>query len=140
MAEYIAIVSELAEVPIRQDLAITGSINQLGDAQVIGGVHHKVEGFFRACLSTGGLTGTQGVVLPTPNAVNLVLRDDVAEAVAAGRFHLYTVDRVEEAIQLFAGMPAGELDVDGDYLADTVYGRVQAKLGRFDATLTERGI
>jgi predicted ATP-dependent protease len=140
MAEYIAIVSELAEVPIRQDLAITGSINQLGDAQVIGGVHHKVEGFFRACLSTGGLTGTQGVVLPTPNAVNLVLRDDVAEAVAAGRFHLYTVDRVEEAIALFARLPAGELDADGDYLADTVYGRVQAKLGRFDATLTERGI
>jgi predicted ATP-dependent protease len=140
MAEYIAIVSELADVPLRQDLAITGSINQLGDAQVIGGVHHKVEGFFRACLSTGGHSGTQGVILPTANAVNLVLRDEVSDAVGAGQFHLYTVDRVEEAIALFTGMAAGEMDARGTYPDDTVYGRVQAKLARFDATLRERGI
>ena len=79
-------------------------------------------------------------MLPTANAVNLVLRDEVSEAVAAGRFHLYTVDRVEEAIELFAGMPAGEIDAAGAYPPESVYGRVQAKLARFDATLAERGI
>ncbi len=140
MAEFIAIISELAEVPIRQDLAITGSINQLGDAQVIGGVHHKVEGFYAACLSTGGLTGTQGVVLPAANAVNLVLRDEVRDAVAEGRFHLYTVSRVEEAIELFTGMTVGEVDGANGYPEGTVYGRVMATLERFDRTLAERGI
>ncbi len=140
MAEFIAIISELADVPVRQDLAITGSINQLGEAQVIGGVHHKVEGFFAACNSTGELTGSQGVVLPAANAVNLVLRDDVRDAIAAGRFHLYTVNRVEEAIELFTGQPVGELGSDGGYPPQTVYGRVMATLARFDQTLRERGI
>jgi len=140
MAEYVAIVSELAGVPIRQDLAITGSINQLGEAQVIGGVHHKVEGFFRACLSTGGLSGTQGVILPEANAVNLVLRDEVRDAVAADRFHVYTVTQVEEAIELFTGMPVGALDDDGFYPPDTVYGRLMETLSRFDVTLSERHI
>jgi len=140
MAEYIAIVSELADVPIRQDLAITGSINQLGEAQVIGGVHHKVEGFYRACLSLGGLTGTQGVVLPRQNEANLVLRDEVRDAVAARRFHLYSVTRAEEAIALLAGMEVGRMDSGGNFPADSVYGRVLATLARFDATLASRRI
>jgi predicted ATP-dependent protease len=140
MAEYIAIVSELADVPIRQDLAITGSINQLGEAQVIGGLHHKIEGFFSACLSLGGLTGTQGVVLPLRNEPNLVLRDEVRDAVAEGRFHLYSVSRAEEAIELFTGCPAGAMDAAGNYPADSVYGRVMARLTRFDTTLTARHI
>ena len=123
MAEYIAIVSELADVPIRQDLAITGSINQLGEAQVIGGVHHKIEGFFAACQSLGPLTGTQGVVMPQQNEANLVLRDEVRDAVAARSFHLYSVARVEEAIELFTGMPAGDMDPAGDYPRESVYGR-----------------
>jgi predicted ATP-dependent protease len=140
IAEYIAIVSELADVPIRQDLAITGSVNQLGEAQVIGGLHHKVEGFFRTCASCGSLTGTQGVVLPTQNAVNLVLRDEVRDAVRAGQFHIHTVERVEDAIELLTGTPAGDLDATGEYPPDTVYGRVVATLERFDRTLTERNI
>ena len=140
MAEYIAIVSELADVPIRQDLAITGSINQLGEAQVIGGVHHKIEGFFSACQSLGGLSGTQGVVLPRQNEANLVLRDEVRDAVAAGRFHLYSVVRAEEAIELFTGMPAGEMDTSGAYPKDSVYGRVMARLTRFDTMLTARHV
>jgi predicted ATP-dependent protease len=140
MAEYIAIVSELADVPIRQDLAITGSINQLGEAQVIGGVHYKIEGFFRACMSRGGLTGTQGVILPQQNEVNLVLRDEVRDAVAAGQFNLYSVARVEDAIELFTGMQVGRRDADGNFPADSVYGRVMATLTRFDATLTSRHI
>jgi predicted ATP-dependent protease len=140
MAEYIAIVSELADVPIRQDLAITGSVNQLGEAQVIGGVHHKVEGFFRACLSLGGFTGTQGVILPRQNEVNLVVRDEVRDAVAAGRFHLYSVARVEEAIALFTGLDVGAMDTGGNFPPDSVYGRVFATLARFDATLASRNI
>jgi predicted ATP-dependent protease len=140
MAEFIAIISELADVPIRQDIAITGSINQLGDAQVIGGVHHKVEGFYAACLCTGGLTGRQGVVLPAANAINLVLRDEVRDAVAAGQFHLYTVNCVEDAIELFTGLPVGGLSDGGAYPADSVYGRVMTTLAGFDQRLSERGI
>jgi predicted ATP-dependent protease len=140
MAEYIAIVSELADVPVRQDLAITGSINQLGEAQVIGGIHHKVEGFFRACANRGGLTGTQGVILPARNEVNLVLRDDVREAVGSGRFHLYSVTRVEEAIALFTGMEVGRMDGAGNFPPESVYGRVMGTLTRFDATLASRHI
>ncbi len=140
LAEYIAIVSELADVPLRQDLAITGSINQLGEAQVIGGVHHKVEGFFAACLSLGGLTGNQGVILPAQNAANLVLRDEVRDAVAARQFRLYTVSRAEEAIELFTGMSVGENDGSGHYPADSVYGRVMATLSRFDTMLSARHI
>ena len=140
MAEYIAIVSELADVPIRQDLAITGSINQLGEAQVIGGVHHKIEGFFAACESLGGLTGTQGVILPAQNEANLVLRDEVHDAIAGGRFHLYSVARVEDAIELFSGLPVGEKDGAGNYPPESVYGRVMATLTRFDTMLTARHI
>ena len=140
MAEYIAIVSELADVPIRQDLAITGSINQLGEAQVIGGVHHKIEGFFAACRSLGELSGTQGVILPLQNEVNLVLRDEVRDAVAAGRFHLYSVARAEDAIALFTGMPVGQMDESGNYPSESVYGRVMATLTRFDRMLTARHI
>jgi predicted ATP-dependent protease len=140
MAEYIAIVSELADVPIRQDLAITGSINQLGEAQVIGGVHHKIEGFFAACRSLGELSGTQGVILPLQNEVNLVLRDEVRDAVAAGRFHLYSVARAEDAIALFTGLPVGQMDESGNYPSESVYGRVMATLTRFDRMLTARHI
>ena len=140
LAEYIAIVSELADVPIRQDLAITGSVNQHGEAQVIGGVHHKVEGYFRACRSCGELTGTQGVILPMQNEVNLVLRDEVMDAVDAGQFHLYSVARVEDALELFTGVPAGIQDDNGDYPPESVYGRVMTTLERFDRTLAERHI
>jgi predicted ATP-dependent protease len=140
MAEYIAIVSELADVPIRQDLAITGSINQLGEAQVIGGVHHKIEGFFAACCSLGGPSGTQGVVLPLQNEANLVLRDEVRDAVAEKQFHLYSVSRVEEAIELFTGMSVGQIDAAGQYPTGTVYGRVMATLERFDSMLSARHI
>jgi predicted ATP-dependent protease len=140
MAEYIAIISELADVPIRQDLAITGSINQLGESQVIGGVHHKVEGFFRACNSAGGLSGSQGVVIPAQNEDHVVVRDQVRDAVAQRRFHLYSVRTVEEAIALFTGMEVGEQGGSGEYPGDSVYGRVMATLVRFDEVLAARGI
>lgn len=138
MAEALAILSDLSGVALRQDIAITGSMNQLGDAQAIGGAHHKIEGFFRTCADNGGLTGEQGVAVPRANERNLVLRDDVAEAVGAGKFHIWSVATIEEAAELFMDMPTGEPDADGRYPADSIYGRVQKELEAFDRALFER--
>jgi predicted ATP-dependent protease len=140
MAEYIAIISELADLPVRQDIGITGSINQQGEAQVIGGVHHKVEGFFRACREGGGLTGDQGVILPAQNVKNLVVRDEVRDAVVAGRFHLWSVRTADEALELLLGRPCGERDATGAYPDDSIYGAVMRTLRGFDAILQARGI
>lgn len=137
LAELLAILSDLAQAPLRQDLAITGSVNQLGRAQAIGGAHHKVEGFYRTCAEAG-LTGSQGAVVPKANERNLVLRDEVAEAVEGGRFHLYSVETIEEAAALFTGLEIGEPDGAGLYPPDTLYGRVQQTLAGFDRILAER--
>ncbi len=139
MAELIAVLSDLAQLPLRQDLAITGSVNQEGRAQPIGGAHWKIEGFYRVCAAKrGGLTGTQGVIVPASNCVNLVLNDDVAAAVAAGRFHLWAVETVEEAAELMLGKPAGEAGADGRYPPDTIFGRIAPRLDAFDRILAER--
>lgn len=138
IAELLAILSDLAGLPLRQDLAVTGSVNQRGQAQAVGGIHHKIEGFFRTCTDAGALTGTQGVVIPAANESNLVLRDEVADAVAADRFHIWSVETVDEAIELFTGVPAGQMDAKGDYPPDSVYGRVAAELMKFDRILAER--
>ena len=134
MAEALAILSDLSGLPLRQDLAITGSMNQRGDAQAIGGAHHKIEGFFRTCIESGPLTGSQGAVVPQANEQNLILRDEVAD----GKFHIWSVATIEEAAELFMGMPAGETGSDGRYPEDTVFGHVQAELEAFDRALYER--
>ena len=138
LAELLAILSDLSGLSLRQDLAITGSVNQHGRAQAIGGAAVKIEGFFRTCESTGGLTGEQGVVLPVANERNLALRDDVAEAIERGRFHLYSVATIDEAVELFTGRAAGEPDGEGNFAPDSVNGLVAAKLNEFDRILTER--
>jgi predicted ATP-dependent protease len=139
MAELIAVLSDLAQLPIRQDLAITGSVNQEGMSQPIGGAHWKIEGFFRVCAAKpGGLTGTQGVIVPETNRISLVLHDEVAEAIAARRFHLWSVGTVEDAAALLMGTPAGEPNAAGNYPADTIFGRVAARLEAFDRVLMER--
>jgi predicted ATP-dependent protease len=139
MAELVAVLSDLAQLPIRQDIAITGSVNQAGRAQAIGGAHWKIEGFHRVCQARpGGLTRTQGVIVPEANRINLVLRDDVAAAVRAGRFHLWSVVSVEEVVELLIGAPAGIADAEGNYPADTVFGRAAARLTAFDRILAER--
>jgi predicted ATP-dependent protease len=140
MAELVAVLSDLAQLPIRQDLAITGSVNQEGLAQAIGGAHWKIEGFHRLCAAKpGGLTGTQGVIVPQANRRNLVLQDDVAAAVAAGRFHIWSVATVEDVVELLLGRPAGAPDAAGNYPPDSIFGLVAARLDAFDRILAARG-
>ncbi|HUA52526.1 MAG TPA: AAA family ATPase [Candidatus Sulfotelmatobacter sp.] len=138
MAELIAVLSDLSGVPVRQDIAITGSVDQRGRTQPVGGVPYKIEGFFRTCQAAGPLTGTQGVVIPTANRLNVVLHEDIADAIATGKFHVWEAAGVDEVIELLTGRPAGVPDADGHYPADSVYGRVVAQIERFDRVLSER--
>ncbi|OGA67601.1 MAG: ATP-dependent protease [Betaproteobacteria bacterium RIFCSPLOWO2_12_FULL_68_20] len=108
-AELYALLSALADAPLRQSLAVTGSVNQHGDVQAIGGVNEKIEGFFDVCRARG-LSGDQGVLIPRSNVKNLMLRRDVVDAVAAGRFAIYPVATVDEGIEILAGLPAGEIN------------------------------
>ena len=124
LAELVALLSSIADVPVRQCLAVTGSVNQLGDVQAIGGINEKVEGFFDTCAARG-LDGTHGVVLPQANVAHLMLRDDVIDAVAAGRFHLHAVATVDDALAVLTGLPAGSPDRPA---ADTVNGRIARRL------------
>jgi lon-related putative ATP-dependent protease len=126
-AELYALVSAVAGVPLRQGVAITGAVNQKGDIQPIGGVTIKIEGFFRAC-ERRGLTGDQGVIVPARNLSNLVLNDEVVEAVRAGQFHIWPIRQVEEGWQILAGMPAGARDESGRFPENSVYGRAAARL------------
>jgi len=128
LAELCVLISAIADIPLRQDLALTGSVNQHGEVQAVGGINEKIEGFFDTCLALGGLTGTQGVILPAANVENLMLREDVAQAVREGRFHLYAVRTVDEALELMTGLAAGEPDAEGEYPPDSVNGRVMASL------------
>jgi predicted ATP-dependent protease len=127
LGELCALLSALAEIPMAQHLAVSGSVNQLGEVQAIGSVNEKVEGFFAIC-NARGLSGNQGMILPRTNLVNLMLRRDVVRAVTEGRFHLYAVDHVDQAMSLLAGMPAGEADAEGNFPEDSVNGRVTARL------------
>src|SRR5699024_8645102 len=128
--ELYALLSSLAEVPIDQGIAVTGSINQKGEIQPIGGVNEKIEGFFEVCKNKG-LTGTQGVLIPHQNVKNLMLKDEVIEAVEAGKFHVYAVKTVEEGIEILTGKQAGEQDEFGHYQDDTIFGKVAAKLKHY---------
>lgn len=126
-SELFSVLSALADVGIDQGVAVTGSVNQLGEIQAIGGVCAKIEGFFDLCAARG-LTGAQGVLVPRSNIGHLVLRADVAEAIAAGKFHLYAVRSVEEGIEILTGLPAGERDSSGRFPAASVFGRVERRL------------
>jgi len=128
LAELCALISSLADVPLRQDLAITGSVNQHGDVQTIGGINEKVEGFFDTCRLLGDLTGEQGVILPIANVQHLELREDVVEAVKEDRFHLYPVERVDQAVELLTELSAGAPDEDGVYPPNTVNGMITIAL------------
>lgn len=127
MAEFCAVVSAFSKQANRQDIAITGSMNQFGEAQPIGGVNEKIEGFFDVC-TIKGRSHEQGVIIPRANTHNLMLRQDVVKAVEKGEFHIWAIDHVTEAIELFMGKPAGTLSEEGSYPINTVFGIAQAKL------------
>lgn len=129
-AELYTLLSALSDVPLRQDLAVTGSVNQHGEIQAIGGVNEKIEGFFDIC-NARGLTGTQGVLIPQANVQHLMLRKDVVEACADGRFAVYPVASVDEGIALLTGRSAGERGRDGAYPADSINARVEQQLREF---------
>jgi lon-related putative ATP-dependent protease len=126
-AELIAILSGIAELPVRQNIAITGSINQKGDIQPIGGVNEKIEGFFAVCKNRG-LTGDQGVIIPQINVKNLMLKKEVVDATKEGKFRIYSVKTVNEALEIMTGLPAGERRTDWTYPEGTVNFLVDKRL------------
>jgi lon-related putative ATP-dependent protease len=129
-AELYALLSALAELPIRQSLAVTGSVNQLGQVQAIGGVNEKIEGFFDLCKARG-LTGTQGVIIPASNVRHLMLRHDVVDAVRHRLFNIYAVETVDQGMELLTGVPAGEREPNGKFSEGSVNARVEARLIAF---------
>jgi lon-related putative ATP-dependent protease len=129
-AELYALLSALAELPIRQDLAVTGSVNQQGEVQAIGGVNEKIEGFYDVCRARG-LTGTQGVLIPAANVRHLMLREDVVQAVRERRFSIYPIRTIDEGIGLLTGVESGERGPDGSYPAASVNGRVERRIAAF---------
>jgi len=120
----------LAEVPLRQDFAVTGSVNQHGIVQAIGGVNEKIEGFFDICAQRG-LTGTQGVLIPAANAQHLMLRSDVVEACAAGRFAIWPIRTIDEGMALLTGMTMGERDAAGVFPEATLNRAIEDRLEGF---------
>jgi predicted ATP-dependent protease len=137
LAELCALLSAIARVPLKQGLAVTGSVNQHGEVQAVGGINEKIEGFWALCQARG-LTGAQGVLLPAPNTKHLMLRQELVESVAAGQFHLYAVETVDQALELLTGLPAGERDHQGDYpegsLNDLIETRLTDLAERWQAT------
>src|SRR5690242_4032325 len=133
--EIYALLSALSGLPIRQDIAVTGSVSQQGDIQPIGGVNQKIEGFFDVCRVKSGLTGRQGVMIPSENIEDLMLRDDVIEAVAAGKFHIMPVTSLEEGIEILTGVKAGCRNSNGVFEPDTVYALVDRRLHEMATTL-----
>ena len=128
--ELYCIISSLSELPIRQDLAVTGSVNQKGEIQAIGGVTYKIEGFFELCKKRG-LTGSQGVIIPVSNIKDLVLNEEVIEAVKEGNFHIYPISHIDQGIELLMQYPVGEKNAEGVFSKDSVHGKVYAKLMEF---------
>jgi predicted ATP-dependent protease len=126
-AELYALLSALSEVPIKQSFAVTGSVNQHGQVQAIGGVNEKIEGFFDVCRERG-LTGEQGVIIPSANIEHLMLRDDVVEAVRRGEFRIYAVATVDEGIEILTGRPAGKRGPDGRFPDGSINQLVEARL------------
>jgi predicted ATP-dependent protease len=137
-AELYALLSSLAGAPLRQDLAVTGSVNQLGMIQPIGGVNEKIEGFFDVCAARG-LSGEQGVIIPAASVKNLMLREDVIDAVRQGRFHVWAVRTVDEGIEILTGAPAGNRRPDGTWEPDTVNARVDQRLRDYAQRLKDFG-
>jgi predicted ATP-dependent protease len=126
-AELLALLSAIAEVPIKQNFAITGSVNQNGEVQAIGGVNEKIEGFFNLC-NAKGLTGDQGVIIPESNVKNLMLRSEVIDAVKNGKFSIYPVSSIDQCVKILTEMEPGERGLDGKFMANTFNNLVEKRL------------
>jgi predicted ATP-dependent protease len=137
-AELYALLSALAEAPIRQGVAVTGSVNQRGEIQPVGGVNEKIEGFHAVCKAKG-LTGEQGVIIPRENVKHLMLRREVVDAVREGRFHVWVASSVDEGVEILTGLPAGEPDNRGRYRTGTINRRVTDKLARMSRRVAAAG-
>ena len=134
--EVYALVSALSGLPLRQDIAVTGSMNQQGDVQAIGGVNEKIEGFFDVCRIKG-LTGTQGVLIPESNVEDLMLREDILESVSAGKFHIWPVAKIEQGIEVLTGVTAGRRNGDGSFEPGTVFAMMDERLNEMAKMLKE---
>ena len=121
--ELYALISAITDVPLKQGIAVTGSVNQLGEIQAIGGVNEKIEGFYAVCKARG-INGEQGVIIPKDNVHNLMLKPEVVQAIKDGRFHVWAVSTIEEGVELLTGMPAGRLRKDGTYRPGTLFRQV----------------
>lgn len=137
-AELYALLSALADVPLRQSLAVTGSVNQYGQVQAIGGVNEKIEGFFDIC-NARVLTGRQGVLIPASNIKHLMLRPDVVAASRKRKFQIYPVETISQGVELLTGIPAGERDSNAEFPDGTVFARVEARLREYAATRKQFG-
>lgn len=136
-AEFYALISSIAGVPLKQTIAVTGSMDQNGLVQPIGGVNEKIEGFFELCRLRG-LDGSHGVIIPSKNVKNLMLKKDVVEAVKEGRFSIYPIDLVEEGLEILTGIPAGELQTDGTYPEGTINYLVMKRLTEISEAMKEK--
>ncbi|MCD6419326.1 MAG: AAA family ATPase [Synergistetes bacterium] len=134
--ELYALISALSGTPLRQDIAVTGSVDQKGNIQPIGGVNEKIAGFFDFC-KIRGLTGKQGVIIPQQNVINLMLREDITEAIESGKFHIYAIDNIDEGIEILTGERAGKPDENGNFPEGSVHYRVKERLEGFSKVLTE---
>ena len=132
VAELSALISAISQLPIDQSWAITGSMNQLGQVQPIGGVNAKIEGFYDAC-KLQGLTGKQGVIIPYQNMEHLMLRHDVIEAVAQGQFHIHAIETIDQALELLMARPVGTLNKKGRYSKGSIYAAVMDQLEYWQA-------
>lgn len=130
LAELLVLLSALADYPLSQAIAVTGSVNQHGEVQAVGGATQKIEGFYDLC-ATDGLTGSQGALIPASNVRHLTLRSDVAQAIAEGRFHVFAATTVAGAVELLMGRPAGAADTTGRFQRSTVFGEAQIRLAQF---------
>jgi len=135
-AELYALLSSLSDIPLTQELAVTGSVNQKGEVQAIGGVNHKIEGFFEVCKAKG-FTGSQGVLIPESNITNLMLKEEVVQAVEKGTFHIYAVGTIDEGIEILTGVPAGTRLKDGTFEKDSVNYLVNNRLQDMADTLKQ---
>ena len=132
--ELYALLSALSGLPLKQGIAVTGSVNQHGEVQAVGGVTRKIEGFFATCKAKR-LTGRQGVIIPRTNVQNLMLKDEVVKAVEAGRFHIWAVSTIDQGVELLTGRLAGERRADGTYPQGSVNALVEERLHDYAARL-----